>query len=323
MSAGGWTPASLSASPSTGEFSPEDQAKIDDVEARVAAVIAAARQQVRAHRTLTVSCACQAPPICPTRTKLKAGRVACQAPNLLWFNDASHPLDAFPRDEEATTTKQEKSESSDKLGAEHFQELLEYGTVERAPAAMLSSRGVASCGEGKTAKGIVDGCDNTRTGLQPSSEAGNRLDDEIKRSFKKFRATYPRLSPSGTSSTPMCSRAARARCCRNSRPPKATPISSCCRQPRFTNGMPIHRVEACHARPTKASSSRCRRQNSGCGIRSGASIRTSASSPDARCRIFTICGVASRSSRARATAPSSLHMCMRTSARATTRSMRG
>jgi putative DNA primase/helicase len=80
-----------------GKFSAEDQAKIDDVEARVAAVMKrlgakAGTQNIdrilRLPGTINL----------PNKAKLKKGRVACET-KLLWFNDASYPLDVFPKEE--------------------------------------------------------------------------------------------------------------------------------------------------------------------------------------------------------------------------------
>jgi hypothetical protein len=83
--------------PINGKFSPEDQAKIDDVEARAAAVMKrlgakAGTQNIdrilRLPGTINL----------PNAKKQKEGRVACET-KLLWFDDTSYPLDAFPKEE--------------------------------------------------------------------------------------------------------------------------------------------------------------------------------------------------------------------------------
>src|SRR5262249_2806444 len=83
--------------PLNGKFSAEDQAKSDDVEARAAAAMKrlgakAGTQNIdrilRLPGTINL----------PNATKRKKGRVACQT-KLLWFNGASYPLDAFPKEE--------------------------------------------------------------------------------------------------------------------------------------------------------------------------------------------------------------------------------
>jgi Virulence-associated protein E len=80
-----------------GKFSPEDQAKIDDVEARTKALTLrlggdAGTQNI--DRILRLPGTTNL----PNAKKRKAGRTECQA-KLLWFKDASYPLDAFPREE--------------------------------------------------------------------------------------------------------------------------------------------------------------------------------------------------------------------------------
>ena len=83
--------------PVDGKFSPEDQAKIDDVEARIAAVMLrlgskAGTQNIdrilRLPGTINL----------PNAKKLKAGRTACPT-KLLWCNGAAYPLSDFPKPE--------------------------------------------------------------------------------------------------------------------------------------------------------------------------------------------------------------------------------
>ena len=78
-------------------FSPEDQAKIDDVEERVETIMhrlgsAAGTQNI--DRILRVPGTINL----PNEVKRKAGRSSCPS-ELLWFNGVSYPLDAFPKDE--------------------------------------------------------------------------------------------------------------------------------------------------------------------------------------------------------------------------------
>ena len=82
------------------EFSPEDQAKIDDVEARAATVmkrLGAKAGTQNIDRILRLPGTTNL----PNAKKRKEGRVACQT-KLLWFNGASYPLDAFPKEESVT-----------------------------------------------------------------------------------------------------------------------------------------------------------------------------------------------------------------------------
>src|SRR5262249_45929050 len=80
-----------------GEFSDEDKAKIDDVEARAAAMM---RRLGAKPGTQNIDRILRLPGTTnlPTAKKRKEGRVACQA-KLLWFNDTSYPLEAFPKEE--------------------------------------------------------------------------------------------------------------------------------------------------------------------------------------------------------------------------------
>ena len=82
--------------PVNGKFSPEDQAKIDDVEARIAAVM---RRLGSKAGTQNIDRILRLPGTTnlPNAKKRKEGRVACQT-KLLWFDDVSYPLDAFPKE---------------------------------------------------------------------------------------------------------------------------------------------------------------------------------------------------------------------------------
>jgi predicted P-loop ATPase len=80
-----------------GKLPPEDQAKIDDVEARTKALTLrlggdAGTQNI--DRILRLPGTTNL----PNAKKRKAGRSECQA-KLLWFNDVSYPLDAFAKEE--------------------------------------------------------------------------------------------------------------------------------------------------------------------------------------------------------------------------------
>src|SRR5262245_284536 len=80
-----------------GKLSPEDQAKVDDVEARTKALTLrlggdAGTQNI--DRILRLPGTTNL----PNATKLKKGRTECPT-RLLWFNDASYLLDAFPRED--------------------------------------------------------------------------------------------------------------------------------------------------------------------------------------------------------------------------------
>jgi hypothetical protein len=82
--------------PINGKFSAEDQAKIDDVEARVAAVM---RRLGAKPGTQNIDRVLRLPDTInlPNEKKRKEGRTECPT-KLLWFNDASYPLDAFPKE---------------------------------------------------------------------------------------------------------------------------------------------------------------------------------------------------------------------------------
>jgi hypothetical protein len=223
--------------PVNGKFSAEDQAKIDDVEARVAAVMLrlgskAGTQNI--DRILRLPGSTNL----PNAKKRKEGRTACLT-KLLWFGNASYPLDAFSKEE--TAEKQETSESGG--GAEEFQELLEYGTIKggepKDRSAMFHRVVWHLAAKGKPPAEIIALLRQYPKGIAAKYlKPKDRLDAEVKRSLKKSPPPTHQSSPSGTRNTRTCLRAGRARCCRSSRPPRATPISSCWRRPRFTSGMP-------------------------------------------------------------------------------------
>src|SRR6516225_11047916 len=79
--------------PVNGKFSPEDQAKIDDVEARAATMmlrLGAKPGTQNIDRILRLPGTTNL----PNEKKRKEGRTKCPT-KLLWFNDTSYPLDAF------------------------------------------------------------------------------------------------------------------------------------------------------------------------------------------------------------------------------------
>jgi Mesyanzhinovviridae DNA primase len=90
-----------------GGFSPEDQAKIDDVEARAQVIMV--RLGAKAG-TQNIDRILRLPGTVnyPNAVKRKAGRVPCLS-RLLWFDDVAYPLDAFPPGEKVMKPKSEKS----------------------------------------------------------------------------------------------------------------------------------------------------------------------------------------------------------------------
>jgi hypothetical protein len=78
-------------------FSEEDQAKIDDAEPRAATLM---RRLGAKPGTQNIDRILRLPDTTnlPNAKKRKAGRTECQA-KLLWFDDVSYPLDAFPKEE--------------------------------------------------------------------------------------------------------------------------------------------------------------------------------------------------------------------------------
>lgn len=95
------------------EFAPEDQAKIADVEACSAELM---RQLGAKAGTQNIDRILRLPGTTnlPNAKKRKEGRVTCQA-TLLWFNDTSYPLDAFPLSKGNGAAKTPKFEIPDAL----------------------------------------------------------------------------------------------------------------------------------------------------------------------------------------------------------------
>jgi hypothetical protein len=86
-----------------GKFSAEDQAKIADAEARAAAVM----QRLGAKAgTQNIDRILRLPGTInlPNAKKRKEGRTECRA-KLLWFDDTSYPLEAFPKEEPKPDTR--------------------------------------------------------------------------------------------------------------------------------------------------------------------------------------------------------------------------
>jgi hypothetical protein len=80
--------------PVDGKFPPEDQAKIDDIEARAATMM---RRLGAKAGTQNIDRILRLPGTTnlPNAKKRREGRTECPT-KLLWFNDASYPLEAFP-----------------------------------------------------------------------------------------------------------------------------------------------------------------------------------------------------------------------------------
>jgi hypothetical protein len=113
--------------PINGKFSPEDQEKIADVEARIAAVM---RRLGSKAGTQNIDRILRLPGTTnlPNAKKRKEGRVVCQT-KLLWFEDTSYPLDAFPKEE---PEKPEKSKKPKKAAGREA-DVLEQAISESAP----------------------------------------------------------------------------------------------------------------------------------------------------------------------------------------------
>jgi hypothetical protein len=89
--------------PVKGKFSTEDQTKVTDVETRIADVMLRLGSKAG---TQNIDRILRLPGTTnlPNAKKRKEGRVACPT-KVLWFNDVSYPLDAFPSPAEEGTTK--------------------------------------------------------------------------------------------------------------------------------------------------------------------------------------------------------------------------
>jgi hypothetical protein len=93
--------------PINGEFSPEDQARIDDAEARIAAVMLRCGAKAG---TQNIDRILRLPGTTnlPNAKKRKERRVECQT-TLLWFDDVGYPLDVFPKGENEKKSEKNKS----------------------------------------------------------------------------------------------------------------------------------------------------------------------------------------------------------------------
>jgi len=116
--------------PVNGKFSPEDQAKIDDVEARAAALM---RRLGAKAGTQNIDRILRLPGTTnlPNAKKRKEGRIACQT-KLLWFENTSYPLDAFPKEEP------DKREPGRKKAAGREADALAQAINESAPEGQRS-----------------------------------------------------------------------------------------------------------------------------------------------------------------------------------------
>ena len=94
-------------------YGPEDQAKIDDVEARIAAVMQRLGGKVG---TQNIDRILRLPGTTnlPNEKKRNDGRVPCST-KLLWFNGAAYPLSAFPKNETKSRDKIPAKEGSDNV----------------------------------------------------------------------------------------------------------------------------------------------------------------------------------------------------------------
>jgi predicted P-loop ATPase len=98
-----------------GGFSDEDQAKIKDVEDRAATVM---RRLGAKPGTQNIDRILRLPGTInlPNKKKRKDGRTECQA-KLLWFNDTSYPLNAFPKEEQSKGKPGKKEPGKKKVAA--------------------------------------------------------------------------------------------------------------------------------------------------------------------------------------------------------------
>ena len=111
-------------------FSPEDQAKIADVEARIAAIMVGLGSKAG---TQNIDRILRLPGTTnlPNEAKLKAGRVPCQT-ELLWFDDVAYPLEAFPKPSGANKKKEKGSQTSEETddGVDILNDVIENGRYE-------------------------------------------------------------------------------------------------------------------------------------------------------------------------------------------------
>jgi hypothetical protein len=130
------------------EFSPEDQAKIDDAEAVAATLM---RRLGAKPGTQNIDRILRLPDTInlPNKKKREEGRVACQT-KLLWFNDTSYPLDAFPKEEpnkengDGRGKEWTRDESGSGYGFRFMRDCHAKGmSYEEACAAILADEGKA------------------------------------------------------------------------------------------------------------------------------------------------------------------------------------
>ena len=130
------------------ELSPEDQAKIDDAEARSATMM---RRLGAKAGTQNIDRILRLPDTInlPNKKKREEGRVACQT-KLLWFNDTSYPLDAFPKEEpnkengDGRDKEWTRDESGSGYGYRFMRDCHAKGiSYEEACAAILADEGKA------------------------------------------------------------------------------------------------------------------------------------------------------------------------------------
>jgi hypothetical protein len=169
------------------EFSAEDQAKIDDVEARIAAVMLRLGGKTG---TQNIDRILRLPGTTnlPNATKRKKGRVACPT-ELLWFDNTVHLLSAFPIPKQAEG-------DGEKLSPAQYQELLELGTINGVvpehPGAACHKLIWHLASQGKNLDEITALLRQHPNGIAAKFlKPIDRLDKEAKRSFKKYIATNP------------------------------------------------------------------------------------------------------------------------------------